>query len=160
MAFKVAARTVLELGAELISPDAVAVARQNIERLGLSDRVSVEQVDLFDPVSRLPDPRPFDLILANPPYIPTGAIEKLERNVREYEPVGALDGGIDGLIVHRRIAEGAAARLRGAGRLFLEIQFDQSQAVTEILGGHDAFEGVRTLKDHAGHLRVVTATRK
>jgi release factor glutamine methyltransferase len=142
-----------------ISPDAVALARRNIERLGLTDRVTVEQGDLFEPVSRLPDPRPFDLILANPPYIPTGEIEKLDRNVREYEPVGALDGGIDGLIVHRRVAEGAPGRLRPGGRLFVEIQFDQAQAVTEILGGHEAFAEVRTLKDHAGHPRVVTASR-
>jgi release factor glutamine methyltransferase len=143
-----------------ISEAAVAVARSNIERLKLADRVTVEQGDLFEPVSRLPDPRPFDLILANPPYIPTGDIEKLDRNVRDYEPVAALDGGIDGLVIHRRIVEGAIERLRAGGRIYLEIQFDQGEAIQAIFAGHEEFDEVKLLKDYGGNVRVITARRK
>jgi release factor glutamine methyltransferase len=143
-----------------VSEAAVAVARRNIERLGLADRVTVEQGDLFEPVARLPDPLPFDLIVANPPYIPTGDIEKLDRNVRDFEPVAALDGGIDGLVLHRRILEGAVDRLVPGGRIYLEIQFDQGERVKELAAGHEEFEDVRLLKDFAGHQRVLTARRK
>jgi release factor glutamine methyltransferase len=143
-----------------VSADAVAVARKNIERLGLADRVTVEEGDLFEPIARLPDPQPFNLIVANPPYIPTGEIEKLDRNVRDYEPVAALDGGIDGLVLHRRIFEGAVERLVPGGRIYVEIQFDQGQMVKEIAESHPEFEDARLLKDYAGHPRVLTARRK
>jgi release factor glutamine methyltransferase len=151
-------------GANVIATDiseaAVEVARRNIERLGLADRVTVELGDLFEPVARLPDPQPFNLIVANPPYIPSGDVEKLDRNVREYEPVTALDGGIDGLVVHRRIFEGAVERLVPGGRLYVEIQFDQGPAVREIAESHAEYEDVRLLKDFAGHQRVLTARRR
>jgi release factor glutamine methyltransferase len=143
-----------------LSEEAVQVARRNLERLNLADRVTIEQGDLFDPISRLPDPRPFDLILANPPYIPTGEIEKLDRNVRDYEPVSALDGGIDGLVVHRRIVEGAIDRMRSGARIYLEIQFDQGPAIQEIFASHEEFDEVKLLKDYGGNIRVITARRK
>jgi len=100
------------------------------------------------------------LIVANPPYIPTGEIEKLDRNVRDYEPVAALDGGIDGLVLHRRIFAGAVDRLVPGGRIYVEIQFDQGQTVKEIAESHEEFEDVRLLKDYGGHQRVLTARRK
>jgi release factor glutamine methyltransferase len=143
-----------------LSADAVAVARKNVERLGLSDRIAVEQGDLFEPIVRLPDPQPFNLIVANPPYIPTGEIEKLDRNVRDYEPVAALDGGIDGVVLHRRIFEGAVERLVPGGRIYVEIQFDQGQTVKEIAESHAEFEEVRLLKDYGGHQRVLTGRRR
>ena len=143
-----------------ISDKAVAVARKNIERLGLSDRVTIAQGDLFEPLKEMVDARPFDLVVANPPYIPSAEIARLDRNVREYEPVTALDGGMDGLMVHRRILQQAGERLRASGRIYLEIQFDQAPAATEMFVSHDEFEDVRVLKDHAGNNRVVTARRK
>jgi len=81
-----------------ISPAAVAIARKNVERLGVNGRVLVEEGDLFEPISRMVDARPFNLIVSNPPYIPSAQIETLDRSVREYEPVKALDGGADGWI--------------------------------------------------------------
>ncbi|MEA2735153.1 MAG: release factor glutamine methyltransferase, partial [Humisphaera sp.] len=77
-----------------------------------------------------------------------------------YEPVAALDGGMDGLVIHRRIFEGAVERLLPGGRIYVEIQFDQGQTVREIAESHAEFEDVRLLKDHAGHQRVLTALRK
>src|SRR3954452_7488341 len=133
-----------------LSDAAVAVARHNIERLKVNARLGVERGDLSEPLSRVADPQPFNLIVANPPYIPTGDIEKLDRNVREYEPVTALDGGADGLAIHRRILDGAPDRLLPGGRIYLEIQFDQGPKVVELAASHEELEDARVLKDHAG----------
>ena len=143
-----------------LSEAAVEVARRNVERLKVSDRVVVEQGDLYEPLSRVADPQPFNLIVSNPPYIPTGDIAKLDRNVREYEPVTALDGGEDGLAIHRRILDGAPDRLLPGGRIYLEIQFDQGPKVVELASSHEELEDARVLKDHAGNPRVVTARKK
>ncbi len=143
------------------SERAVAVARRNLERLGLADRVAVEQGDLYEPLSRMVDAAPFNLIVSNPPYVPTSQLPSLDRNVRDYEPVEALDGGIDGLILHRRILQGAAERLMPAGRVYLEIGYDQGPAAVEAAAPFAAdFDDVRVLKDHAGHDRVLTAKRR
>src|SRR5947208_3484480 len=122
-----------------ISAPAVVVAKRNIERLGLSDRVTVELGDLFEPISRQVDARPFDLIVSNPPYIPTAAIDSLDRSVKDYEPRTALDGGPDGLEFVRRILAGAPNHLRPAGRLYIELQFDQGPAALELAKQHDAW---------------------
>ena len=142
-----------------ISPEAVEVARHNVEKHGLTGRVTVEQGDLYEPITRIVDARPFDLIVSNPPYIPTDEIPKLARNVREYEPMTALDGGMDGLMMHRRIIEHAPERLVSGGRLYLEIQFDQGPAVRDILAAHEQFDDIRVLRDFAGKDRVVTSRR-
>ena len=142
------------------SAAAAAVARRNVERLGLSDRVQVEVGDLFEPVSRLVDAQPFDLIVANPPYIASDQIAQLDRSVRDYEPIEALDGGIDGLDVHRRILSEAPQRLMPGGRIFLEIAFDQGAAAMELIGAHDAFDEARVLRDHAGRDRVLAARKR
>ena len=143
-----------------VSEPAVALARRNVERLGLVSRVTVEQGDLFEPVSKLPDPLPFDLIVANPPYIPTAQVETLDRSVRDYEPIGALDGGIDGLVLHRRILKEAPARLVPGGRVFLEIAFDQGESATQVALEYPQFEDVRLLKDYGGRDRVLTLRKK
>ena len=143
-----------------ISPAAVAVARRNMERLGLADRVSVEEGDLFEPLKRVVDARPFDLIVANPPYIPTSQLKTLDRSVRDYEPVAALDGGTDGLVLHRRILEGAGNHLLPGGRVYLEIAFDQGELALEVASRYPDFEGARLLKDFGGRDRVLTAKKK
>lgn len=143
-----------------VSPAAVAVARRNVERLKLADRVAVEQGDLYEPLGRVVDARPFDLIVANPPYIPSSDVPKLDRGVRDYEPTAALDGGPDGLALHRRILEQVDDRLVPGGRVYLEIQFDQGERAVQLLRDHAALEGSQVLKDLAGHDRVVTARRK
>jgi release factor glutamine methyltransferase len=84
----------------------------------------------------------------------------LDRCVREYEPIGALDGGPDGLVLHRRILAGAGDRLVSGGRVYLEIAFDQGQLAKEVGEQYEAFEDVRVLKDHAGKDRVLTARKK
>jgi len=142
-----------------ISPAAATVATRNIERLGLAGRVTILEGDLFAPLSTIVDPQPFDLIVANPPYIASAEIASLDRSVRDYEPTKALDGGPDGLRLHRRILEEGAARLNPNGRIFLEIAFDQGKPATEVAGQYPAWDDVRILKDHAGHDRVLTARK-
>jgi release factor glutamine methyltransferase len=143
-----------------ISPKAAEVARRNIDRLGLKDRVLVEEGDLFQPLSRIVDAQPFHLIVSNPPYIPTAQLETLDRSVREYEPLTALDGGLDGLVVHRRILAEAPARLLPGGRVYLEIAFDQGELAQQVAAEYEAFEAIRILKDFGGRDRVLTLSRK
>lgn len=100
----------------------------------------------------------YDMIISNPPYIKTDDIPKLEKQVSEYEPKEALDGGEDGLDFYRRIAAEAPAHLNGGGRLLLEIGFDQAEDVCRLLA--DAgFEQIEVTKDLSGHDRVVEAVR-
>jgi release factor glutamine methyltransferase len=143
-----------------ISANAVAVARRNAQKLGVADRVAVEEGDLFEALAGKVDVQPFDLIVANPPYIATSQMAGLPRNVREYEPANALDGGLDGLMVHRRILEGAPERLVSGGRIFLEIAFDQGKNAVEMMNRFAAFEESRILKDYGGRDRVITARKK
>jgi release factor glutamine methyltransferase len=140
-----------------ISPATVAVAKKNIDRLGLTSRVTIEQGDLFAPLAQLADRQPFHIIVANPPYIPTDQVPTLDRSVRDYEPHAALDGGPDGLSFHRRILAEATTCLRPGGHIFLEIAFDQSDPAKQVLAEHPAFTNARILKDQAGNPRVLTA---
>ncbi|HZL33965.1 MAG TPA: peptide chain release factor N(5)-glutamine methyltransferase [Tepidisphaeraceae bacterium] len=143
-----------------ISAPAAAVARANMDRLKLADRVTVLEGDLFEPLSRTVDARPFDVIVSNPPYIPTAQIASLDRSVKDYEPTEALDGGADGLDFHRRILAEAPARLMPGGRVFLEIAFDQGEAAALLAGGQPELEEVLLLKDAGGRERVLMARRK
>ena len=142
-----------------ISAAAVAMATRNIDRLGLATQVTVKQGDLFEALVGAVDVAPFDLILANPPYIPTRQIESLDRTVREYEPLTALDGGVDGLVVHRRILAGAPQRLRPGGRLYIEIGVDQGECACAIAAENTGLDDIRLLKDYTGRHRVLTARR-
>jgi release factor glutamine methyltransferase len=142
-----------------VSPAAAVVAKRNVEKLGLAERVTVLEGDLFEPLETLVDRHPFDLIVSNPPYIPTGQIAGLDRSVRDYEPIGALDGGLDGLTLHRRILREGAGRLVAGGHVLLEIAFDQGELARGIFGEHSEFTEVKILKDHAGNDRVVTGKK-
>jgi release factor glutamine methyltransferase len=143
-----------------LDPKALQIAQKNIEILGLSQRIALLQGDLYEPLASDVDRNPFDMIVANPPYIATANIASLDRSVRDYEPVQALDGGLDGLSFHRRILAGAPPRLRSGGRVFLEIAFDQGEAILALSKDCPELEDFRVLKDHAGNDRVLTGTRK
>lgn len=143
-----------------LSPGAAEVAKRNVETLKLSERVTVLQGDLYAPLSGYTDPRPFDVIVANPPYIASEQMQALPRNVKDYEPHLALEGGPDGLDVHRRILAGAPERLLPHGRIFLEIAFDQEESALKMVSEYPAFESPRVLRDYAGQPRVLTAAHK
>jgi release factor glutamine methyltransferase len=140
-------------------PAAVAVAVRNIEQLKLTDRVIILTGDLYAALASEPDKRPFDLIVANPPYIPAGQIATLDKSVRDFEPISALDGGPDGLEIHRRILAGAAARLTPAGHLLMEIAFDQGKAAMALAAEYADLANPRILKDHAGNDRVLALSK-
>lgn len=113
-----------------VSPEAIEVASHNAVRLGLAWSVSFAMGDLFAPVAAEP---PFDVITANPPYIPTGEIEELAADIRDHEPRLALDGGADGLSVVRHLVQEAPKHLVAGGLLALEIGSDQGQAVVDLM---------------------------
>lgn len=110
-------------------PRAEALARENLERLDLRGRVRLRHGDLLDGFASAS----LDAVVANLPYVPTGEIERLDRNVREYDPRAALDGGADGLRLIARLIEQAPAALRRPGWIFLEIGEDQGERVAELL---------------------------
>jgi release factor glutamine methyltransferase len=134
--------------------DALALARENAAGHGALDRVEFVESSWW---SALPSDGAFDLIVSNPPYVKSADLLQLAPEIREHEPLAALDGGADGLDAYRAIAEGAAGRTRPGGCLALEIGFDQGPAVREILSG----QGWKTddaVKDLQGHDRVVLAS--
>ena len=94
------------------------------------------------------------MIVSNPPYIPTKVIEELEEEVRLHDPYTALDGKEDGLYFYRILAKEAPAHLKKGGWLYMEIGYDQSEAVEQLLS-QNGFTDIRTEKDLAGLDRVV-----
>ena len=137
-----------------ISPEALGTARANADRLGLGDRVEFRQGDLLAPLAGL---RP-DLIVSNPPYIPTSEIAGLDPGVRDHEPALALDGGPDGLRVINRLAEQALTMLAPGGRLLVEIGAGQEMGARGVLT-EAGFSVEAILKDGGGHPRVVRSFR-
>jgi release factor glutamine methyltransferase len=137
-----------------ISGAALALAAANARRLGVADRASFLAADWLDAIGTV-----FDLILANPPYLASGEIALLAREVAAYDPRLALDGGPDGLDAYRRIAARAGEALAQGGRLLVEIGATQAGAVAEILRGAglkvDAEQGIRP--DLGGRPRSVVA---
>jgi release factor glutamine methyltransferase len=137
-----------------VSADALEVARRNAERHKLTQRVRFLLGDLFAALQ--PNER-FDIILSNPPYIPSDQLAALAPEVRDHEPRLALDGGADGLAVIDRLIAGAPAHLQPGGYLILEIGYDQEGAVRQRFERHGGYELGKTLHDAAGHPRVLRA---
>lgn len=142
----------LRMQAVDIDPRALALTRKNAERLGLSERIDLFVSDLFAEVRR----KDFDFILSNPPYIRTEVIETLQREVKDYEPRRALDGGGDGLFFYRAIIEKAKDHLKKGGLLAFEIGHDQGEALKTLLKDR-GYAQVHIEKDLAGRDRTVQA---
>lgn len=137
------------LGTDL-SEEALEAARENAVRLGLEERAAFRQGDLWEPVG---DER-FDLIVSNPPYVPTDVIPTLEPEVRCGEPYAALDGGEDGLVFYRRILKEAAGHLKPSGIIIVESGFDEAAQISALMQDQK-LRGIRTVKDYGGLDRVV-----
>lgn len=135
------------------SAEALTVARLNIERMG------VENVELACGVGLQALTEPVDLVVSNPPYIPSADIEHLMADVRDYEPRQALDGGADGLDVVRPLVTDAAEWLVPGGRLLVEFGHDQGEAVRALAEADGRYGSVSILHDLAGHDRVLEAVR-
>ncbi|WP_448973568.1 HemK/PrmC family methyltransferase [Oribacterium sp.] len=132
-----------------LSEKALAVAKKNAEK-HLGGNVRILQSDLLTEVHE----KRFSLLLSNPPYIVSRVIPDLEREVSEYEPKMALDGGEDGLLFYRRIAKEAKAVLLPGARLYLEIGYDQGESVKDIFQ-KEGYEEVEVFPDLSGNPRVV-----
>ena len=130
-----------------ISKTALLVAKENAKL----HEVDAEWVrsDLFDNITET-----FDVIMANPPYIPTGEILSLMPEVRDFEPENALDGGADGLDFYRKITEQVKDYLNPGGYVYMEIGYDQGEAVSELMR-NAGFTEVEVIKDLARNDRVV-----
>lgn len=132
-----------------ISEDALATARANADMNGLGWRFGTLKSDVFAEVEGC-----FDLIVSNPPYIPTAVLETLSREVREHDPRIALDGGPDGLDFYRRIAEGAGRHLAPEGAIAVETGHDQARAVRDIFASR-GLHTARMARDLGGHDRAL-----
>ena len=147
IAVVLALKTGASVTASDISEDALALARENAEKVGV--KVTFVKSDLFDGIDGT-----FDLITANPPYIPSATVDTLDAYVRK-EPRLALDGGADGLDFYRKIASTVYPHLAEGGRLMMEIGADQADAVRDLFGGNG-----RVLQDVEGHDRVVIVEKE
>ncbi len=137
-----------------ISGDVLQVAELNAEHLGVKERVSLIRSDLFKEIAGV-----FDLIVSNPPYVRTDVIGTLGTEVRDHEPVLALDGGADGLDIYRRIVKEAPEHLSEGGCLMMEIGFDQAADIKKLLEEDGRYASCRVRKDLAGLDRVVIAEK-
>ena len=139
-----------------VSEEALAVARRNAVKHGVVDRVEFAAGDLW---AAVPGDRTFDVILTNPPYIAETEFAELAVDVRNHEPRLALDGGPDGLAFYRRIAADAGRFLKPGGVLLAEIGWTQEPAVQELFAAAPGLAMLPSVKDGAGHWRVVGAKR-
>ena len=138
-----------------LSEGAIRICKQNVRRNNLNARVTCLSVNAMEPPSAsLWD---FDVIVCNPPYIPTGDISGLDVSVKDYEPHMALDGGEDGLDFYRYIAEKWKPALRLGGTLIFEVGIGQAPDVEEILM-RCGYEDIKTTMDTQGIWRVVEGT--
>lgn len=147
-----------------ISKDALEVAKENARRLLGEEALTAEngqvvgedaksvqfiESDLFSRVDG-----PYDVIVSNPPYIPSDVIPTLMPEVKNHEPILALDGTKNGLYFYKRITEESPAYLKAGGRLYFEIGHDQAYAVSTLMAAA-GFEEIEVIKDYAGLDRVV-----
>jgi release factor glutamine methyltransferase len=133
-----------------ISPAALAVARRNVERHGVADRIQLMVGDVLNP-----RPAPADLIVSNPPYVRTGDCASLPISVRNHEPRPALDGGPDGLAVIRQLLAQAPAMLSPGGGMLIEIGADQGRAARDVARSYFPEAMVCVHPDLAGRDRVI-----
>jgi len=136
------------------SPEALALAARNLARLDLAETVRLVHADLFPPETLA-----LDLVVSNPPYIPTPALDGLMPEVALHDPRSALDGGPDGLDILRRIVALAPDRLLPGGALMLEHGAEQAPSVASLLEDQPGFGSARMIRDAGGLPRITLALR-
>jgi len=141
-----------------ISGEALAVAKHNARRMGVLDALMLVRGDLFGPF-RLRQEGIFDLIVSNPPYVPRAEVERLPREIRQYEPRMALDGGEDGMDFHRALIRQASEYLRRGGWMLVEVGAGQRKEVESLFSEQGLFSKVEVRKDFSGIDRVIRAQK-
>jgi len=137
-----------------LSLDALALARRNAERHGVTQRIHFLLGDLFEPIGA--DAR-FDFVLSNPPYIPEAELEQLPCGVRDHEPRLALNGGPSGYEILQRLVAGAPQHLVPGGYLIVEIGAPQEHTARDHILAYAGYQLADTLHDYSGHARVLCA---
>lgn len=150
IAIAVADKTGAQVVASDISEEALKIAKSNAVKNKVDDKIEFVHSDMFEGITGT-----FGVIISNPPYIPTADISGLDREVKDYEPALALDGGEDGLDFYRIIAEKSGEYLVPGGRIFLEVGIGQAQAVADMLKGFDT----KIIKDMQGIDRIICGVK-
>lgn len=136
------------------------LASRNVTHLGLSERVSVHQGDLFAPLAPHVAAESIDVIVCNPPYISTGRLAADSATLLDHEPREAFDGGPYGLSIHQRVIKEALALLKPRGYLLFEFGLGQERQMSALFQRAKAYEDVRFANNHEGAPRVVVARKK
>jgi len=137
-----------------LSQDCIEICRYNAKKLGVSNKIRLFKSDVDNLIFRK-----YDLIISNPPYIKKFDLNKLNREVINYEPKMALDGGLEGLSVIRKIIKKSSELIKAQGKLILEIGYDQKESVKKILNENNFYIN-RTLKDLAKNDRCIISTKR
>lgn len=141
-----------------VSPEAATQARSNVERLGLAERVEVREGDLLAPIGAQ-EYGTFDVVVSNPPYVPTAEVATLDVEVAGFEPHLALDGGADGLDVFRRLLPTVHELLRPGGVLVVELHESNAPQASALAVELNVYGDVSVLPDLAGRHRFVRCVR-
>jgi len=141
------------------SEKALAVARDNSDKLGVSDRIQFLRGDLLEPLDELAVRGQIDIIVSNPPYVRSGERDTLQAEVRDYEPEAALFSGPSGTEIHRRIIAEAPTYLRLHGALIMEMGMGQAEELREMLSASVAYTVPVLTRDLAGIERIVSARK-
>ena len=137
-----------------LNEDCIKICRYNAKKLGLSNRIKLVKTDVDNLIFRK-----YDLIVSNPPYIKKFDLNKLSREVINYEPKLALDGGLDGLSVIKKVIKKSSELIKTHGKLILEIGYDQKEQVKKILN-ENSFYVNESIKDLAENDRCIISTKK
>jgi release factor glutamine methyltransferase len=143
-----------------LTDGAVELARRNAAHVGVAERVTVVQGDLFAPLGGLGLEGTIDVVVCNPPYISTGRLEKDRASLLEREPREAFDGGPYGLSIHQRVVRDALAFLRPGGWLLFEIGLGQERQVKVLFERTRAYDDVELASDGEGQPRAAMARKR
>ena len=143
----------LSTGVDL-SRDSIKICRYNANKLGVGNRIKLLKSDVDNLIFRK-----YDLIVSNPPYIKKFDLKKLDKEVRNYEPKLALDGGLEGLSVIRKVVKKSSELLKVHGKLILEIGYDQKNSVKKMLRENNFYIN-NIVKDLAKNDRCIISTKK
>ncbi len=146
-------KSFLSTGVDL-SHDCIEICRYNANKLGVGNRIKLLKSDVDNLIFRK-----YDLIISNPPYIKKFDLNKLDREIRDYEPKLALDGGIEGLSIIRKVIKKSSELIKTGGKLILEIGYDQRELVTKMLNENNFYIN-KIVKDLAKNDRCIISTKK
>lgn len=138
----------------------VQLTRRNVQHVGVSDRVTVGQGDLFAGIAEFGLQGSIDVVVCNPPYISRGKLETASANLLEHEPREAFDGGPYGLSIHQRVIKESLPFLRPGGLLMFEIGLGQDRQLAILFGREKAYDDVQFIVNSAGELRVSQACKR